>query len=401
MAEIHFKVSMEEIQGLFMGGQESNLAKLLERLLNQTLRMESAEVIGATSYERTEGRKDYRNGTRERTLNTRIGSLTLSVPRHRYQAFHSTMFENYQRNEQALLTTMLEMVVQGVATRKIEKITEELCGIKFSKSNVSALCKRMDVEIERFKNRPLTGSYPFVMLDAMYVDVREDYRVRSKAFQVALGINDDGRKEVLGFDVCELENEYNWERFIRGLRKRGLTDVDLMVSDSHAGLVSAIKRIFPESSWQRCQVHFSRNITDACPRRYQAGLAQELRALFTAPTLEEARELKRRVQEEYESVAPRAMNTLDEGFDDAMSVMCLPLKYRKSLRSTNLLERENQELRRRERVIRIFPNADSVIRLLGAVLLDRHEGWSVRQRVFNMTEYLASRTEIQNKWRAA
>lgn len=206
MAEIHFKASLEEIKGLFTGGQEGNLAGLLERLLNQMLRMESAEVIGATSYERTAERRDYRNGTRERTLNSRIGSLTLSVPRHRYQAFHSNMFENYQRNEQALITTMLKMVVQGVATRKIEKITEELCGIKFSKSNVSALCKRLDVEIERFKNRPLTGSYPFVMRDAMYVDVREDFRVRSKAFQVALGINADGRKEVLGFDVCEIEN---------------------------------------------------------------------------------------------------------------------------------------------------------------------------------------------------
>lgn len=401
MAEINFKVSMEEIQGLFLTGHEDAMATLMERLLNQMLHIESSEVLGAYPYERKQERKDYRNGTRERTINTRIGSLTLDVPRHRYEAFHSRMFENYQRHEQALITTMCEMVVQGVATRKIEKITQELCGIKFSKSNVSELCKRLDAEILRFKNRPLLEEYPFVMVDAMYLDVREDFRVRSKGLLVALGINRDGRKEILGFELCERETEYHWETFLHSVKKRGLKGVDLVVSDSHAGLVSAIKRVFSESSWQRCQVHFSRNITDACPSRHQAGLASELREMFTAPTLEEARRVKRRIQEEYEAIAPKSMNTLDEGFEDAMSVMCLPSKYRKSLRSTNLLERENQELRRRERVIRIFPNASSVIRLMGAVLLDHHENWSVRSRVFNMDEYLASRTEIRSELRAA
>lgn len=187
------------------------------------------------------------------------------------------MLDNYQRNEQALITTIMEMVVQGVATRKVEKVTEELCGVKFSKSTVSELCKGLDESVLAFKNRQLETEYPFIMVDAMYIKVREDHRVRSKALFVAIGINADGRKEILGFDVCEDETQYNWEAFLFRLKERGLRGVDLVISDSHAGLVAAIRKVFQTAGWQRCQFHFSRNILDKTPKRYQQGLATELR----------------------------------------------------------------------------------------------------------------------------
>lgn len=396
MTQINITLSKEEFLGLFKLERDEAFAKLMENILNQFILAESAEKLGAERYERSEARKDYRNGTRSRKLNTRIGRLTLEIPRHRYEAFHTTILDNYQRNEQALIATFIEMVLQGVATRKIEKVTKELCGVSFSKSNVSDLCKALDPVVDSFKNRPL-GEYPFIMVDAMYVKVREDHRIRSKGLLIAIGFNMDGRKEVLGFEVCENETEHHWEMFLRSLKARGLHSVDLITSDNHAGLIAAIRKVFQNVTWQRCQFHLTQNILNYVPKRYQAGLSIELREMFQADSLKEARERKNQIMEQYTEVAEQAMRALDEGFDDATSIMFLPSKYRKSLRTTNHLERENQELRRRESVIRIFPNVESVNRLLGALLLDHHEGWSMRNRTFSMQEYLNNRIIIQSK----
>lgn len=401
MAQLNFTLEQEFFVGLFSKGREEAFGELMEALLNQFLQAESAQKLQAEEYERCSERTDYRNGTRARTLTTRVGSLTLNVPRHRNEVFHSSLLENYQRNEQALIATMMEMVVQGVSTRKIEKVTEELCGAKFSKSTVSELCKGLNKSVFEFKNRPLEKSYPFLMLDALYIKVREDFRVRSKAFLVAFGINEDGRKEILGFDVCENETEYHWESFLRNLKERGLKDVDLAISDGNPGLISAIRKELPKAGWQRCQVHFTRNILGAAPKRYQNGLAEELREMFLATTVEEAREKRNKIIEEYQDVAAKAVNILDEGFEDSMNVMCLPLKYRIKLRTTNLLERENRELRRREMVISIFPNVDSALRLMGAVLLDHHNEWPTQSRIFNMEEYYQKREKLLPLLRAA
>lgn len=397
MTQLHFTLGMDEFTELFKMGREEAFGKLMENILNQFLLTESTEKLGAQPYERQEERSDYRNGLRHRQVNTRIGKLTLAVPRHRNEAFHTTLLENYQRNEQALIEVFMEMVVNGVATRNVERITKELCGVEFSKSNVSELCKALDPYVESFKNRPLEGDYPFVMADAMYVKVREDHRIRSKGLLMAIGMNNDGRKEVLGFEVCENETAYHWERFFTGLKQRGLKQVDLVTSDSHKGLVSAIKKVFQNASWQRCQFHFSRNIVNHVPKRYQAGLASELSEMFNELALSAARDKKNQIIEEYKDISAKAMQTLEEGFDEAMNVMCLPEKYRKSLRTTNIIERENQELRRREKVIRIFPNVASVERLLGAILLDHHESWSMLNRVFDMTEYLNNRQTYKNQ----
>lgn len=394
MTQLNFTLDKDFFTGLFKKNREEAFGELMECLLNQFLLAESAEVLNADPYGRSEERTDYRNGYRERELTCRIGKLTLRVPRHRNEPFHSSLLDSYQRNEQALITTMIEMVIQGVATRNIEKVTEELCGMKFSKSTISDLCKTLDKEVKKFRERKLEKEYPFVMVDAMYIKVRENHRVCSKGLMIALGISADGRKEILGFEVCDGETEYLWERFLISLKKRGLRGVDLITSDDHAGLVSAIKKVFQNVGWQRCQFHFSRNIVDAAPKKYQPALRVELREVLQASTLEEARKKKADLIEEYEGCADQAMKILDEGFDDAMNIMHLPSKYRKTLRTSNLLERENQEVRKREKVIRIFPNTESAERLLGAVLIDDNDDWQGLSRVFDMKEYYQKRDSL-------
>lgn len=397
MAQINFTLDYDFFVGLFTESRDEAFGKLMEAMLNQILKAESAEQLGVNNYERSDNRNDYRNGTRTRSLMTRIGRIELEVPRHRNIPFKTMLFENYQRKEQALISTMMEMVVQGVSTRSVQKVTEELCGETFSKSTVSEICKELDIPVKVFKERLLPEKYPFMMADAMYIKVREDHRVVSKALYVALGINNDGRKEILGFEVYDSERTNTWKEFFESLKSRGLRGVDIITSDAHKGLVEAIKECFPGTCWQRCQAHFSRNILDRCPKKHMSGLGSELTSMFNTATIEEARRLKDSIYEEYKDIAPESMSILDEGFEDSMIIMALPSKYRLSLRTSNILERENGELRKRESIIRIFPNRESVIRLMGAVLMDDHNDWSMRHRLFNMTEYYDKQSSILMK----
>lgn len=321
----------------------------MEAILNQVLQAESAEQLGAENYERSSARSDYRNGTRTRSLTTRIGKIELKVPRHRNIPFRTMLFENYQRNEQALIATMMEMVVQGVSTRNVQKVTTELCGETFSKSAVSEICKELDVPIKQFKERLLPERYSFIITDAIYLKVREDHRVRSKALYIAIGINNSGHKEVIGFEVYDSERKDTWKEFFENLKSRGLRGVDFVISDAHTGLVDAIKESFPGSTWQRCQAHFTRNIIDKCPKKYSSGLASELKDMFNTSTISEARRLKNSIIEEYQEIAGEAMEILDSGFEDAIVIMNLPSKYRIALRTSNIIERENREIRRREK----------------------------------------------------
>lgn len=397
MAQLHFTLDSDFFVGLFSESKDEAFGKLMEALLNQVLQAESAAQLGVDSYERSDKRSDYRNGTRTRTITTRIGKIELQVPRHRNVPFKTTLFENYQRNEQALISTMMEMVVQGVSTRNVKKVTEELCGETFSKSAVSEICKELDIPIKKFKERLLPERYPFIIVDAIYLKAREDHRVRSKALFIALGINNTGHKEVIGFDVYDSEKAITWKEFFENLKSRGLRGVDIIISDAHAGLVDAIRECFPGSSWQRCQAHFTRNILDKCPKKYASGLASELRDLFNTSTIEEARRLKDNLINEYSDVASDSMVILDEGFEDSMTIMALPSKYRIPLRTSNIIERENRELRRREKVIQIFPNSESIIRLMGAILMDDHNDWSIGHRLFDMAQYYDQFTTIQQK----
>ena len=387
MAQLNITLDTELLHGLFTKDtKDEAFSKLLEAVLNQVLVAQSAEQIGAQPYERCDERTAYRNGFRDRKLTTRIGTITLSVPRHRNGDFSTTMFQRYQRSEQALVLAMIEMVINGVSTRKVENITEELCGKNFSKSTVSKLCENIDPIVSAFRNRPLEKHYPFVIVDAMYVKVREDSRVRSKGLLIAIAVNEEGYREVIGFQVSDSESETSWGDFFSSLKQRGLAKVDLLSSDNHKGLVNAIKKHFQGTTWQRCQTHFSRNVLDKTPKRHQPELKKYLKSIYEARDITDARRFLSETISVFEDLAPKAMLTLEEGFDDVMAVMNLPEKYRKRLRTTNSVERLNEEVRRRDRVIRIYPNEASVIRLLGSILIEQDEKWATR-KYLDMDDY--------------
>ena len=388
MAQINITLSQEEVLQVLTGDRNEALKFLMERILNSIMKAESEEQLGAPRYERTQERQDYRNGVRERRLNTRIGTLVLEVPRHRNEPFHTMVLENYKRSEASLIATMVQMVIAGVSTRKVAKVVETLCGTSFSKSTVSALCRELDGEIRQFVTSPLDGiDAPFLMIDATYFKVREDHRIVSKAFMVALAIKKDGLREVIGFNVYDAEDNYSWEHFLQSLKDRGLNTVKLVISDAHRSIRKAVANVYPKVAWQRCQVHLERNILDAAPSKYKEGLKIELRKLFTAKTLEEARKIKNEIVRDYEDVAEKAMQILEDGFEDSMTVMCLPEYIRIVLRTTNILERLNRELKRRSDVIQVFPNSASVLRLMGAVTMEYSEGQSTKQRIFAESKF--------------
>ena len=388
MAQFNITLTEEELHGLFLNNnRDKAIEKLLEKIFNEVLKCQSAEQLCAEPYERTDKRKGQRNGYYNRDLVTRVGTLNLRIPRQRYEEFSTELFERYQRSEQALLLAMMEMVVNGVSTRKIENITEELCGKKFSKSTVSALCKRLDPVVYAFKTRPLESHYPFLIVDALYLKVREDGRVKSKGLLIAVGINEQGYREIIGFQVSNTESESSWGEFFLSLKERGLKDVHLITSDNHKGLVNAVRRHFQGATWQRCQTHFSRNMLDNAHKALQSEIKEDLRKLYEAVDLDSARKVKDQIIDKYETKAPKAATLLDEAFDDITAVLAVPLKYRKRLRTTNGVERLNQEVRRRERVIRIFPNEASVIRLMGALLMEQDEKWQTGRKYFDMDLY--------------
>lgn len=391
MAQFNITLSGENLKDLFLSdGKDEAFSRLLEEIFNQVLLAQSTEQLGAKPYERTDERTAYRNGVRERQLTTRVGKLTLKVPRHRNGQFSTELFNRYQRSEQALVLAMMEMVVNGVSTRKVERITEELCGETFSKSTISNLCKNLDPIVHEFKTRPLKNHYPFILVDAIYLKVRENNRVQSRGLLIAVGINKDGNREIIGFEIANTENESSWGDFFVSLKERGLKDVNLVTSDNHKGLVKAVRRHFQGATWQRCQTHFSKNILDATPKPLQPEVKEELRKLYDAVDIDSARSVRDQIISKYEDKAPRTMTLLDEAFDDVTAVLILPFKYRKKLRTTNMVERLNQEIRRRERVIRIFPNEASVIRLMGALLIELDEKWQSGRRCFDMQMYYQS-----------
>jgi len=389
MAQYQITVDSQLLHQLFLGNsQDSGVAKLLESILNQVLQAQVTEQLEAERYERTDKRKGYRNGFYPHQLHTRVGTMTLSVPRIRGDKFTTELFMRYQRSEQALILAMMEMVVNGVSTRKVARITEELCGTQFSKSTVSELCKRLDPIVRNWNERPLSHTeYPFVKVDALYLKIREDDRVRSRGVLVGVGISQDGRREVLGLMVGDTESEVSWTAFFRWLKQRGLRGVDLVVSDDHGGLVRSIRQQLQGTTWQRCQTHFMRNILDATPKALQDEVYVHVRAILEAPEPGAARLLLDQTLSKWDEKAPKAMRILEAGFDDAIAVLSLPDKYRQRLRTTNCVERLNAEIRRRERVIQIFPNQESVIRLIGAILMEMDEKWATEKKFFDMAEY--------------
>lgn len=365
--------------------EKNGLAVLVEAVLNQILDAQASEQVGAQRYERSDERVAYRNGYRPRQLFTRIGPLTLRVPQMRDGQFSTEIFSRYQRSEQALVLSLMEMVVNGVSTRKVTRITEELCGATFSKSTVSQLCLALDGRVTAFNEREL-GAFPFVIVDAMYFKAREGDSVQSKAAMVVSGVNQHGNREILGLRIGDSESEAFWLETFRWLKQRGLKEVRYVVSDDHSGLVNAARRCFQGAIWQRCQVHFMRNVLSHTSAKHKKEMGEGLKRIFGSDSTKDARQRFDELAEQMEKKASKAIDCLERGLEDSLAVMALPGKYRKRLKSTNMQERLIQEIRRRERVVRIFPNEASALRLMGALLAEIHEEWQGR-RYLDMDDF--------------
>lgn len=378
MTQVHFTLNNEEVQNIIEHSVKGDAAKsILTTVFNQLMENQRTEYIHADNYEQSKNRQSQRNGYYERTFTTRIGTLDLKVPRTRDGKFSPTIFERYQRNEKALLASMLEMYVSGVSTRKVSNIIEELCGKSVSKSFVSSLTKQLDPIVSDWQNRSLTGTnYPYLMTDVLYLKVRETHRVLSKSCHIAIGITDDGDREVIGFMIQNEESDYTWSTFFEYLKERGLQGTKLIISDAHKGLVAAIRQSFTNASWQRCQVHFLRNIFTTVPKKNSKSFREAVKTIFRFTDIDRAREAKNQLIADFidQSSYIKACETLDSGFEDAFQYTVIGNAYNR-LKSTNLLERLNQEVRRREKIIRIFPNRASANRLIGSLLMDTHEEW--------------------------
>lgn len=385
MTQVHFTLNDEEVQSLLHTSVENELSRnILISIFNQLMEKERSDYIEAERYERSEDRTSSRNGYYEREYLTRVGTLELRVPRTRDGKFSPSLFERYQRNEKALLASILEMYISGVSTRKVSKIVEELCGKRVSKSFVSSLTKELDEMVEQWRGSSLAGErYPYLMSDVLYIKVRENHRVISKSCHIAIGIRADGHREILGFLIAHSESVESWSLFFDHLKDRGLTGLKMIISDAHKGLVTAIRESFPGVSWQRCQVHFLRNILSNIPKKDSKAFREEVKAIFRLSDINAARKAKNRLLKDYED-DPRyekACITLDQGFEDAFQYAVNGTAHPR-LRSTNMLERLNAEIRRREKVIRIFPNVQSATRLIGALLMDQSDDWIESSRTY-------------------
>lgn len=379
MANLNITLDLEELTEAVLSSDMTMMMKSLAvTVFNAYMEVERDRYIKAKNYERNDERIDQRNGYYERDYTLSVGTVKLKVPRTRSGEFKTEVFDKYQRMDKAFILSMAEMVTMGVSTRKVTNVIEKLCGENVSKSFVSDIMKEIDPEIDAFKTRTLDHSYfKYIYVDAMYVKVREDHRVVSKALYVAQGVNNDNQREVLGFMVAGQESEANWAYFFEDLIARGLKQPHMIISDAHAGLKAAIEKVFVGATWQRCTFHFVRNITNNMPKKGSAIYRQAISNILRSTTPTQARRLKKELETEladnkkYEA----ALKTLDEGFEDAIQYMMEPQINHVHLRTTNSLERVNRELRRRDKVIGIYPNLASVERQLGSILLDLHENW--------------------------
>ena len=371
------------------------LKTLVGEVLQKTIEKEFTDHIQAEHYERSANRKGYRNGSYPRTINTRVGPIELNIYRDRDGQFQTELFRRYQRSEQALILSMVDMYINGVSTRKVKKVVENLCGVNISKSFVSSMSKELDVTIQKWRNRPLNRNYPYLIVDARYEDIRCEGVVQSKAVLIVVGISETGHREILSVEIGDSEQAREWERVFRQLKERGLSGVRYMVSDDHSGLVKALRHQFQGVGWQRCQVHFIRNFMSKLSRKQTAKYISKLKDIFSAPQIELARERKENLVMELEVEKPEVAQWLDENIEYCFSVYSLPEAHRRRMKSTNMLERFNQELLRRSRVIRLFPNIDSCLRLFGSLCMEQSEQWQTGVKYLDMV--LLNELETKNK----
>jgi putative transposase len=367
-----------------LSGDGDYLRTMIESVVQATLEAEMTEAVGAGKGERSSGRLSYRSGYYGRSLNTRVGTLELRVPQDRQGRFSTGLFERYQRSEKALVGALAEMYVQGVSTRKVKAITEELCGHEFSASSISAINKTLDDSLKAFAERRLAEAFPYLILDARYERVREAGVIASQAVLVAIGVDWEGRRQVLAVDLADRESRSSWRDFLVSLKGRGLFGVEFVVSDNHAGLKQAIREVLPEALWQRCYVHFLRNALDYVPRKVDDDCLQELRWFYDRRDLAEVRRDIAAWLAKWQAKYPKLCTWVEDNIEETLSYYRLPLPHHKHMKSTNMLERLNQEIKRRTHVVRIFPNTQSCLRLVRALAVETHEGWLEGTKYLNM-----------------
>ena len=375
------KSNDSELRELWQGAAaagDDGMRRLVERVVQQVLEAEMTAFVGADSYERTGERRGYRNGYKPRTLKTRVGELELMVPKDRDGQFQSELFERYGRSEKALVLAITQMYVEGVSTRKVRDITEALCGLEISKSQVSALAGKLDSEVEGWRGRPIEKKYPYLTIDARYEKIRRGGQVISQGVLLAVGVSTEGYREVLGVWLADSESEASWGEVFSDLSRRGLRGVQYVVSDDHRGMVRAIERHFQGVVWQRCQVHFVRNLLNHTGARDKAAVLAQVKTVTEAPTLTAARKAVGEAAEALGRRMPKAAELLDHCAEEILAVYQLPERHRKRMRSTNLLERVNQEIKRRTRVIRIFPNEQACVRLVSTLMIELNQEWMER-----------------------
>jgi putative transposase len=386
MAKDHRRISEEVAQGILLDNP-TFLKEIVERVLQELLEAEMTEHIGASPYERTGTRTGQRNGYKPRALRTRVGTLNLLVPQDREGTFSTRLFARYQRNEKALVLALMEMYVEGVSTRKVKEVTEELCGTSFSKSLISSLAGSLDSELSAWRKRRLEAkAYSYLFVDARYEKVRVDGRVVSQGVLLVSGVREDGFREILAVEVADTESEATYQEMFRSLKERRLSGVELVVSDDHGGLKAAIARNFQGAAYQRCQVHYARNLLGMVDHGRRKELSEGLRGVFAAPSREVALRLASELAAHWRGSHPRVAEHLEEHIEECLTCLTFPESHRRRIRTTNGLERLNQEIKRRTRVVRIFPNREACLRLVSALAVEQSEEWLTGRRYLDMEE---------------
>ena len=385
MTRRHVKGEASEIKAI-LSGDGDFLRSAVKAAIQAALEAEMTEALAADRSERVDGRLGYRSGSYSRSLITRVGSIELRVPRDRSGLFSTELFERYQRSERALVSALAAMYVQGVSSRKVKAVTEQLCGHSFSAASVSEMNKTLDTTLTAFATRRLEEPYPYLILDARYERAREGGVIASQAVLIAIAVAADGHRQVLAVELANRESASSWRDFLLGLKQRGLHGVEFVVSDDHPGLKQAIREVLAEAAWQRCYVHFLRNALDHLPRRANDDCLQELRWIYDRREITEVRRELAAWLSKWGGKYARLCTWVEENIEETLTYYRLPLSHHKHMKSTNMLERLNQEIKRRTHVVRIFPSPPSCLRLVRALAVETHEEWLESPRYLNMED---------------
>jgi putative transposase len=388
---------LDDVMELLIENGFEGFADVLRILLNEAMKIERNQALGAQLYQRTDTRRGYANGYKPKTVDTRIGRLSVDVPQVRGDVdFYPSSLERGCRSERALKLAIAEMYVKGISTRRVTDVLEKMCGLDISSTQVSRVARILDEQLNRWRNR-LLGEYPYLVLDAHYEKVRKNGSVLPCAAFTAIGVDTDGRREILGVSVSLSEAETHWREFLKSLKKRGLSGVKFIAGDDHDGLKAALNAEFTGVIWQRCQCHLQRNAVKYVPKvSMRSRVAEDLRDVFNAKNLTCAEERLQKCVEKYSKPAPQLADWIEENIPEGLAVFALPSKHRKRMRTTNMLERLHEEIKRRTRVARLFPNEASLLRLVSAIEMEISEEWIAGKRYLDMNVEMENEDESAN-----